>query len=400
MTVENGDIGRGGALAAGDRREVCIAPPGVYPQFTEDGGRVEQVVDAEALRALVRNFEADLGDDGLPKKVLVDRDHDSERGGSTEAMAWIDALRVDPERGLVADFVFTDAGADAVNTGRYRFTSCAWTLDADGRPDRLSTVAFTNRPNLPVPPMLNSKAPGTGAPGTVVVLNGDLGVTATATDDGGPKRPERGDGGTAAAEPDAPHEPKPITTEKELSMDIKEKLGLAPEATDEDVGAAIDALVARAGELDAVENALGLDTENAAGAVEAVNALIAKCENDANELAGIKAEAANAEAERFVAENADEDLFATNEEREQLKNDYLANPAAAQEKVQNARRIRDRVMLNARLHAAPAEPRRTVVNALEARRPVVENSVRAGLANCKTVEEQNDYIRRNLAALA
>lgn len=385
------------SVKAGDRIEVCVAPKGEYPQIV-DGKEVNQIVDAAALESLVDNFNSDLDEDGNVKKVLVDRDHDSEEGRGTEAMAWIDELKVDPEKGLVATFEFTDSGADAVNNKRYRFTSCAWTLDADGRPDKLSTVAFTNRPNLPVPPMLNSKA-AKGASGTVVVCN-DLGVT---TDN--PNAPVEDAAESGVAEPGPGDSEKTKTeTPKGISMNINEKLGLPAEATDEEVEAALDALIARANEMDEVENALGFedgtlknDADEPVTAAQAINALIAKCENDDKELADIRQAQNEAAADEFVSENADDELFATPEEKEELKNEFLADPEAAKATVANARKMRDRIVANAKAKTAVAS--KTVVNARVAKRPVATNAVKDGMSACKSAEEQNEYIRKNIAGL-
>lgn len=43
-------------------------------------------------------------------EILVEFEHNAETGGDTTAAAWITNLRVDPERGLVGDFKFTDVG--------------------------------------------------------------------------------------------------------------------------------------------------------------------------------------------------------------------------------------------------------------------------------------------------
>lgn len=139
-------------VAAGEETEVQIAPWGVYPQYDEAKKEtVEQIVDEEAGRRLLENFAGE---------ILVDADHGSENGGSTEALAWITALRADPEGGLVATMKWTDKGAAAVSGRRYRFVSAAWHVGDDGRPDRLASVALTNRPNIPARPILNQKRAG------------------------------------------------------------------------------------------------------------------------------------------------------------------------------------------------------------------------------------------------
>ena len=68
------------------------------------------------------------------------------------------ALRSDPGLGPVGVFRLTEAGAEAVNSREYRFVSVCWFLGDDGRPFKLDSVALTNRPNLPVRPVLNRVA--------------------------------------------------------------------------------------------------------------------------------------------------------------------------------------------------------------------------------------------------
>ena len=192
-------------LAPGDTLEVQLSPYGVFPGRSGSGERRSQLCDAAAFGAVVRNFEG---------PVPVDFDHAGENGGSSEAAAWVESVRADPERGLVALFRFTDRGAEAVSNRRYRFLSPCWTLSADGRPDRLVSVGLTNRPNLPVEPMLNS-AGGAGA--------------------------------TAAFSPD--NQPQGQDMEKTLQA-----LGLPPDATDDAAAEAVAALQARIAELEAAKN--------------------------------------------------------------------------------------------------------------------------------------------------
>lgn len=140
-------------VAAGDETWVMLAPWGSHPKWDDEKEEwVDQLLDEEAGSRLVAAFGGE---------VLVDADHSSENGGSTEAQAWIVELDDRPD-GLWALFRWTDKGAEAVSGRRWRFVSPAWTVDADGRPDRLVSCALTNRPNIPAKPILNSAAGGSG----------------------------------------------------------------------------------------------------------------------------------------------------------------------------------------------------------------------------------------------
>ena len=147
------------ALRPGSELEVQLSPYGAFPGLRGDE-RVIQRCDRAAFEAVVANFRPE---------VLVDFEHHAETGGDTEAAAWVQRVRVDPVKGLMATFRFTDAGADAVSNRRLRFLSPVWELDGEGRPCRLVSVGLTNKPNLPVRPVLNrAPAPFTTNKGTTM----------------------------------------------------------------------------------------------------------------------------------------------------------------------------------------------------------------------------------------
>ena len=170
---------------------VQLCPFGDWP----NGGTVQKC-DEVAFNKLVEKWR-----EGGGREIICDFEHrfeDPSLTSDTSAAAWITNLAVNKERGLVGDLKFTDAGAQAVTSRRLRFLSPVWTLDADGRPDRLRSVALTNKPAIPVACVLN-RAPQP--------------VTETV------EEPER------------------------KNMDkLKELLGLAPEASEEEVVAAVTAL--------------------------------------------------------------------------------------------------------------------------------------------------------------
>ncbi len=138
------------SVKAGEELEVQLSPFGNFPNVTDDGERIVQVCDRTAFEHVVANFSEEL---------LVDFEHDAETGGPTTAAAWVQRVSLDDDLGLMAIFKFTDLGAEAVTQRRLRFLSPVWTLDEAMRPERLISVGLTNKPNLPVRPLLN-RAPG------------------------------------------------------------------------------------------------------------------------------------------------------------------------------------------------------------------------------------------------
>ena len=156
---------------------------------------------------------------GSPES-LVDVDHNSATGRSTEAAAWAKNLRVE-DCGLCADFELTPRGRELIGGRQYRFVSPGWTLAADGTPLALCSVGLTNTPNLPVKPVVNA-------------------------DDAGGRDPD---------------DPKP-DKEGHPTMDIKmiaAALGLPETATEEEILAAITAMKQK--EADAAEAAAEAEAE-------------------------------------------------------------------------------------------------------------------------------------------
>ncbi len=310
-------------VSAGDVVEVQIAPLGAFLQEVDNpsapGKRrtVTQVVDEEAARRLVAAMDGD---------VLVDMDHSSEGGGSSEAAAWIKALRLDPDRGLVADFEFTDRGAEAVSARRYRFVSPAWTLGEDGRPARLVSVALTNRPNIPVAPVLNMRAVAAAEAAAVP-----------------PEREAAGDDGGGEA-----------VAGKESMDKIREALGLAPDAPEGDVVAAVEALKAKVAEM--------------------------------------QSEKEEAKAAEFAERN--KDVVANAEE---LKEQYLKDPEATEKVVANCRRMMEAVVKNHKAEIAQAQASRpkVVVNSRQAAEPRLGSPAAEGLAKCGTPEERMKFIMQH-----
>ena len=141
-------------LKTGDTLEVQLSPFGEFKNTTEDANgkpvEITQVCDREAFDAVVANFTGE---------VLMDADHESETGGSTRAVAWVQSVRVDASLGLMGTIKVTEEGARLLNGREYRFLSPAFNMQdpfaPTSRPASLSSVALTNKPNLPVRPVLN-----------------------------------------------------------------------------------------------------------------------------------------------------------------------------------------------------------------------------------------------------
>ena len=142
----------------GDEVEIQFAPFGKFAgtlHYQDEKGEmkkrpVTQHLDAQAFNRIVTAFKPE---------VLVDREHQSEHGGDSAAFGWVKSMRVDPKHGLMGVVNFTSIGADAVAGRVFRFPSASFDIeeiDRDNvRPVALTSVALTNRNNLPVRCVLN-----------------------------------------------------------------------------------------------------------------------------------------------------------------------------------------------------------------------------------------------------
>lgn len=310
------------SVKGGEEIEVLVSPLGTFPH--PDG---EQLCTREAFDALVEKWRAD----GEPE-ILVDFDHASETGGATEAAAWATNLTSDKD-GLHATFRMTDKGAEALSATRYRYLSPAWYVDEEGHPTELSTIALTNRPNLPVPRLLNRKPDGSSScPPSVATQNAEAGE---------PHLPDP----AGAGEGNPPEEGNTTEPQKNDMDKLREMLGLAAEATDEEVLAAVDALRAERDQL--------------------------RSEKEQMEAAAKEA-ALDAEADKFVTEQGDKIA-----DRDACKNAYKRDPEGT------------RALFNAiRIPAKPAEPAdgkpARVVDVNAAQKPADADL----LANCKNGKER------------
>lgn len=375
------------SVEAGKAITIQLAPEGRYPQIIDDdsaeGGQREvvQVLDRQAMDALVANFERNRSDaeaKGQKYGVLVDADHSSETSTNTAAMGWVTELYVDPEKGLMAEIEPTPLGAEKINGKVYRFVSGAWTLDDDDRPQELVSIGLTNKPNLPVAPMTNAAKAAKNSEGSGTQPTGE-GVTNADANDGAAGAGDGAEGaegnepvkpGEGGADNDNNPNAAQNAAEGENNMDIKVKLGLPEEATDADVEAAIDALIAKCEGMEAVQNALGLEpTCSNEEVLEAVNAVVNQCGDLQAQNEAAEQEKLTAEAEDFVAENEE---FIPEEVKEEIKEEYIEDKEKAQETVANFRRVHERAVRNARMNAGEPKVRTAVVfRNSEAKRPSV-----------------------------
>jgi phage I-like protein len=371
-------------VEAGKPFTIQLAPLGNYPNVVDDEEHpgekrdVMQIVDEKAVQSMVDNFT---------DKVLVDADHSSETSTNTAAMAWVTRLFIDPEKGLMAEIEPTSEGADKINGRVYRFVSGAWTLDDAGRPVKLISIGLTNRPNLPVAPMLNAQTAEAGVDAGAGAGNGGTrnaqdAAAGSADTDGGEKGGEKantaddddepGDGDDLGGEDEDSAETK---AKEKLKMDIKEKLGLNPEATDDEVEVALDALIERAGTVDAVNEAMGLVADDGKAAIsneqtlEAVNAVVAKCAELQEAQNAAEQEKLNSEAEAFVAENED---VIPEEAVEDIKEEYIEDKEKAEATVANFRRVHERAVLNAQAQTHTiVKTKHVVINRSAGKRPAI-----------------------------
>lgn len=130
-----------------------IEVTGEHPTVLNDGTRITQQIDAEALNSIVHHFDLIVDAPGFPG-LLVDRDHLShDPANDTEAIAWLKDLRI--ENGQLEGLLdWTDEGGAAVLNKRYKFFSTeygpgGWEDLGEGRirPLVLTGLALTNRPN-------------------------------------------------------------------------------------------------------------------------------------------------------------------------------------------------------------------------------------------------------------
>lgn len=132
-----------------------ITPLGEFVGSSTDGKPTKEIIDEESIIQMARQTE----------ELLLDRDHASMRSQderNTKAYGWISGLKaivgLGDMDGLYGTIKWTPDGIELVKDRAYRFLSPVFELDGDGRAIRLVNVALTNRPALPLPPIINSES--------------------------------------------------------------------------------------------------------------------------------------------------------------------------------------------------------------------------------------------------
>lgn len=119
--------------------EVQIATIGTVVGSDVEGNPVEQHFTEEALQKIVEN---------TTDEVLVDAEHQSEKGGTTEAKGWLSKLSFIPGKGLFGSIKWTDIGRKLVENRVFRWLSPSWLIDKNTRePVAMTSVALTNKPS-------------------------------------------------------------------------------------------------------------------------------------------------------------------------------------------------------------------------------------------------------------
>ena len=134
---------------------VKISPIGKFAGSSPDGKRRVEIIDEQSVMQMAKQTE----------EILLDKDHESMRGPdgrNTEAYGWISGLKaivgLGDMDGLYGCVKWTPKGIELAKDRIYRFLSPVFELDAEGRAVKLVNVALTNRPALPLPPIINSEA--------------------------------------------------------------------------------------------------------------------------------------------------------------------------------------------------------------------------------------------------
>lgn len=127
QTIDNGET------------EVQVATIGTVIGSDIEGNAVEQHFTEESLQKIAEN---------TTEEVLVDAEHSSEKGGTTEAKGWLSKLNFIPGKGLFGSIKWTDIGRKLVENRVFRWLSPSWLIDKTTKePIAMTSVALTNKPS-------------------------------------------------------------------------------------------------------------------------------------------------------------------------------------------------------------------------------------------------------------
>lgn len=140
-----------------DELSVQIAPIGNFTGSDKDGNPIPEKLSEEALYSLAEKLNSS------GEEVLCDIDHASTRLGcekDSKAAGWFSQFFVSPLKGLWAKIKLTTLGKKLVEDREYRFLSPVFSLNENGEPVDLHSVAFTNVPAFKnhIKPILNSES--------------------------------------------------------------------------------------------------------------------------------------------------------------------------------------------------------------------------------------------------
>ena len=143
-TIDNGEI-----------ENVHLVPIGDYKGSDKDGNPIDEHITKESLEQIAEKLNS--GDE-----VLCDIDHQSCKPGverDSKAAGWFHKFVVDPVKGLFASLKLTKKGREIVENREYRYTSPVFTLDENGNPNDIHSVALTNVPAFKghISPIINSE---------------------------------------------------------------------------------------------------------------------------------------------------------------------------------------------------------------------------------------------------
>ena len=143
-TIENGEI-----------ENVHLVPIGDFKGSDKDGNPINEHITKESLDQIAEKLNS--GDE-----VLCDIDHQSCKPGverDSKAAGWFHKFVVDPVKGLFANLKLTKKGREIVENREYRYTSPVFTLDENGNPNDIHSVALTNVPAFKghISPIINSE---------------------------------------------------------------------------------------------------------------------------------------------------------------------------------------------------------------------------------------------------